>query len=924
MKIRNNIIKSITICLTGAMLASTPAMLQDVNAASWKKNNVGWWWQEDNGSYPQNTLKKVGGQNYYFDSRGYMTTGWVKSNNKWYYFNPNGAMATGWKQVGNTWYYLNSSGVMQTGWLNLGNTWYYLNGSGAMQTGWLKLGNTWYYLNPSGDMVTGWKQVGNTWYYLNGSGAMQTGWLKLGNTWYYLNPSGAMFGAGWHWINGKCYYMYNSGAMAANTWIDNYYVDGSGAWIQSYQPAHWIKSGNRWWYRHADGGYTSNGWEKIGGEWYHFDNSGWMQTGWLKLGSTWYYLEPSGAMAVNKWVGDYYLTSSGAMATSQWIGDKYVDGSGAWNRNKKKVITLKSISLNQKELSLTEGSKIKLKVGYNPTNTTDNKTVSWSSSNKDIATVDKNGTITAKKAGTVTITAKVGNKTASCKINVKAKTFPLISISLNYRDVELEKGNDLKLKINYNPSNTTDSKSAIWSSSDESVATVGKDGTVTAVSDGIATITAKVGNQTATCHVNVYTSIKLEEITLSEETLNWDLTYQNRETLIVSYFPTNTTVDKKVSWSSSDTSIVTAWGYGDYMATAIIDGYKPGTATITATVGDKTATCTVNFTASLDRWYLDARELELNVGDKKQLAATFVPEYTSDSKETSWHSSNNSVATVNENGLITAVSEGTAIITATNANGTTNTCTVYVSIPRIPAEYLSIDKEYTIINVDQQDTIKAIYGPDNTTDILQWDSSDESVAIVEDGVITAVSSGNCTISATIGDYTSACEVYVPYYYGNQNFAVEVFDEINRVRVENGLHAYEWDERLNDYGAKIVAGYNVMTGSNSTDYANHAGQIGIGVEGDIDDAQAVVQAWMDSPMHRGTILNSRQDLKTGSVAVAQKAIVTNGGKVITGTSIIFAHGVSKEELDEIDWNDESIYNIMPEVDKSKIQQYLSIY
>jgi len=60
---------------------------------------------------------------------------------------------------------------------------------------------------------------------------MQTGWLLLGNTWYYLDSSGAMYGQGWHWINGKCYYMYASGAMAANTRIEGYYVDNSGAWI---------------------------------------------------------------------------------------------------------------------------------------------------------------------------------------------------------------------------------------------------------------------------------------------------------------------------------------------------------------------------------------------------------------------------------------------------------------------------------------------------------------------------------------------------------------------------------------------------------------------------------------------------------------------------------------------------------------------
>ena len=79
----------------------------------------------------------------------------------------------------------------------------------------------------------------------------------------------------------------------------------------------WVQAGSRWWFKHSDGSYTTNGWEKINGVWYRFDNSGWMQTGWVKDGS-WYYLDCSGAMKTG-WLKDngnwYYLDSSGAMKT---------------------------------------------------------------------------------------------------------------------------------------------------------------------------------------------------------------------------------------------------------------------------------------------------------------------------------------------------------------------------------------------------------------------------------------------------------------------------------------------------------------------------------------------------------------------------------------------------------------------------------
>ena len=80
----------------------------------------------------------------------------------------------------------------------------------------------------------------------------------------------------------------------------------------------WIQSSGRWWYRHNNGSYTSNGWELINAKWYHFDRSGWMQTGWVQSGSSWYYLSGSGDMQTG-WVKSsgswYYLNNSGSMQT---------------------------------------------------------------------------------------------------------------------------------------------------------------------------------------------------------------------------------------------------------------------------------------------------------------------------------------------------------------------------------------------------------------------------------------------------------------------------------------------------------------------------------------------------------------------------------------------------------------------------------
>lgn len=96
--------------------------------------------------------------------------------------------------------------------------------------------------------------------------------------------------------------------------------------------AAWVQSGSRWWYKHADGSYTTNGWEKINGTWYYFDQAGWMVTGWVKDNGTWYYLDGSGAMQTGwKYVGShwYYLDGSGALLVNTTTPDGYtVNGNG--------------------------------------------------------------------------------------------------------------------------------------------------------------------------------------------------------------------------------------------------------------------------------------------------------------------------------------------------------------------------------------------------------------------------------------------------------------------------------------------------------------------------------------------------------------------------------------------------------------------
>ena len=141
---------------------------------------------------------------------------------------------------------------------------------------------------------------------------------------------------------------------------------------------------------------------------------------------------------------------------------------------------------------------------------TTNKSVTWTSSNEEVATVDENGMITAVKVGEATITATTTdgtNLSASCKVIVNPTL--VTSISLDKTDIELEVTQTATLVATVTPSNATD-QTVIWTTSDASVATV-SNGVVTAVKAGTATITATAGGYSATCVVTVEAKEEPEE-----------------------------------------------------------------------------------------------------------------------------------------------------------------------------------------------------------------------------------------------------------------------------------------------------------------------------------------------------------------------------------------------------------------------------
>ena len=406
-------------------------------------------------------------------------------------------------------------------------------------------------------------------------------------------------------------------------------------------------------------------------------------------------------------------------------------------------------SLDKNTLAMTPGGTATLTATVSPTDA-DIKDVTWKSSNTSVATVDVNGKVTAVAAGTamITVTTADGSKTATCEVTV---TVPVTGVSLNKTTLALNVGGSETLTATIAPTNATNT-TVTWKSSNTSVATV-SNGKVTAVAAGSATITVTTadGSKTATCAVTV--TVPVTGVSLNKTTLA--LNVGGSETLTATIAPTNAT-NTAVTWSSSNTSVVTVSG-------GKITAVGAGTATITVTTSDGsyTAKCTVTVGVPVTGVSLNKTTLSLSKGSTETLTATIAPTNATNTAVT-WKSSNTSVATVDSDGKVTAVTAGTATITVTTADGSkTATCTVTVTVP---VTGVSLNKTTLSLSKGSTGTLTATISPTTATNKdVTWSSSNTSVATVDaDGVVTAIGAGSAKITVTTvdGNKTASCTVTV--------------------------------------------------------------------------------------------------------------------------------------------------------------------
>ena len=342
------------------------------------------------------------------------------------------------------------------------------------------------------------------------------------------------------------------------------------------------------------------------------------------------------------------------------------------------IVAVESLELDPTYATVDAGDVLVLKAIVKPEDATF-KTVSWKSSDPSLAEV-YNGTVKTLKEGSVTITATVSGMSATCNITINKLPVVVNSITLNKTETTLAVGETETLIASVNPKDADD-PTVTWTSSNWAVASV-VEGVVTAIAEGTAVITAKAGDQTATCTVtvpHVYIPLESLEFAKTETTLRVGGT-EKLELVITPYNADH----EDIVWTSTDEGVAT-------VTDGLVKAVGVGTAVITARSGDKSAQCTVSVlpvSKPVESVQLNKHAFTLEVGGSEILVATVSPVDTDDTALT-WTSSDERIATVSPNGRVVAVAEGIAVITV-KAGDKTDTCTVTV-IPSDKTDSGTID-----------------------------------------------------------------------------------------------------------------------------------------------------------------------------------------------------------------------------------------
>ena len=383
------------------------------------------------------------------------------------------------------------------------------------------------------------------------------------------------------------------------------------------------------------------------------------------------------------------------------------------------------------------------------------------------------------------VAMSLGFVLASCD----GETLP--SFSFADKEITIEVGETYQ--IDYSLSESVD---VTWIVTPEDILEI-TDSTVKGVKVGDATIKVSIEGvefkDSLTVHV-VDATVDVSSITVSGDETGL---VGETITLTASVMPENAT-DKTVVWTSSDETLATVSDLG------VVTLLKAGTVTITAT-SNNALTDTIDIVISepvvdVSSITVSGNETGL-VGESITLTAAVMPENATD-KTVVWTSSDETLATVSDLGVVTLLKAGTVTITVTSNNALTDTIDIVISEPVVDVSSITVSGDETGL-VGETITLTAVVMPENATDkTVAWTSSDETLATVSDlGVVTLLKTGTVTITATSSNQLSVThdititESQVSYvaYINDQGYetiqdAIDAANGETSILIAAGMHS----------------------------------------------------------------------------------------------------------------------------------------
>ncbi len=415
-----------------------------------------------------------------------------------------------------------------------------------------------------------------------------------------------------------------------------------------------------------------------------------------------------------------------------------------------------------------------------------NGAIAWSSTNTDVATVDADGRVTPVGVGSTVIVASAGTMTAQCTLTVISSNVdivPVESVTIDRTIAEIVGKQTLQLSATSAPENAT-YKAIVWSSSNESVATVNNKGVVEAKGKGEATITASSldGKKSATCKVTVLNP----PVSLSFGDMN--STLKIGETISVSFvgagdLPGATEELTSPTWINSDA------GFAELSAdgfSASLTGLSVGKVTISVdAIYDGQH---ISASKEIEVVWNDPESITLNeskihslVGDDSfSLVSTVMPESAS-GYQVLWSSSDPDVVSVEQNGRVDIHKSGYAVITA-RAGAVFATCEVNINAKSIPAATDSDLKGYVLI--DDPDLAKELDGLR-----LRISNNDrKSASEVKSAAVDSLSNGTTLADLYDIDLIDGNDDVHPWDSNSKSVSVYIAltDELKKLSLSNDL------------------------------------------------------------------------------------------------------------------------------------------